>query len=264
MPEDGSPNRPALGRRGTAAQPIPFRAKGELVYETLRRAILCGQLQPGERVDQQRLASQLAVSRMPLRQALLRLANDGFLSVEPHRSAVVAPLSEQDMFEVYDMRIALESMLAAVAAERSSSETGDRLAGLIGDQERAVSEGDLPRFVEFDRAFHRALYEASNYGFACETVERLRDRSDRYIYFYASHGHGAEQSLAEHKLLVDAFCAADSGATRELTREHVERGRKTLAPLVRASSMGGSDPSPPAAPRQGSRDGHNPPRSQAE
>src|SRR5262245_23554654 len=93
-----------------------FQTKSQVVYETLRQWILRGRLAPGQTIDQEGLAATLRVSRMPLRQALLKLEADGLIAVRPHRSAVIVPLSPSEIEEIYATRTALEGMLAEVGA----------------------------------------------------------------------------------------------------------------------------------------------------
>jgi DNA-binding GntR family transcriptional regulator len=169
---------------------------------------------------------------MPLRQALLRLQVDGLIELQPHRSAIVTPLSASQIEEIYAMRTALEPMLAEVGATRCGADELAAMAELLELIRTAVAAGQMQNFVELDRRFHRELYRASRYPQACELMERLRDASDRYVYFYAMHGTGAHQSLKEHEQILDACRNKQVGRVRRLTEEHIKRGAAVLTKLV--------------------------------
>jgi DNA-binding GntR family transcriptional regulator len=217
-------------------QPLEFQTKSQVVYETLRRWILHGRLAPGQTIDQEGLATSLRVSRMPLRQALLKLEADGLISIRPHRSAVIVPLSPSVIEEIYATRTALEGMLAEVGARRSDPGCLARMAGLLRQMEAATAAGEMDAFVDLDRRFHAELYSVSGYERACEILDRLRDSSDRYVLFYAAYQHGAEQSLDEHRHLLDACRAGRALDVRHITERHILRGADTLRRLAMEQS----------------------------
>src|SRR5216683_3088851 len=103
------------GAEGSHPDAIPFRTKSELVYIGLRESILSGDLAPGEVLDLDALVERFQVSRMPVRQALLKLEADNLLNLRPHRRAVVAPVSEHAIEEIYAMRVVLEALLIHAA-----------------------------------------------------------------------------------------------------------------------------------------------------
>lgn len=217
---------------------VPFRTKSDLVYDRLRESILSGRLAPGETIDQEQVAAQLQVSRMPLRQALLKLEADDLIELRPHRSAVVTSLSAHAIEEIYAMRGALEPMLARVATPRLSEADCAELSALQQRMGEAVEAQDTRRFVDLDRAFHRRIYSASGYARAVEDTERLRDASDRYVAFYASYQSRARESLQEHEGILDACRTRDAQAAARLTEEHVGRGAVVLLGLVREGEKG--------------------------
>ena len=212
--------------------PAEFRTKTAVVYEQLRRWIVSGRLAPGQRLDQEWLAAELRVSRMPLRQALLRLEVDGLIENEPHRSAVVALLSRSELTDVYAARAALETMLAAAGSLRVAETDLVVMVEALATQREAVGAGDLARFVEADRVFHFTLYRASGYTRSVEMTGRLRDLADRYIWHYARYRSGAARSVSEHAAILAACQQRDSDGVRRLTEEHVNHGLAVLSELV--------------------------------
>jgi len=222
----------------TAALPdehaVDYRTKVDVAYEQLRRWILTGRLKPGDKLDQNWLASHMRVSRTPLRQALLRLASERLIAAEPHRSAVVASLSLVELEDLYQSRRALESMLAETGAAKLTESTVKEMRDLLAQQERAVAAADPDRFTELDREFHFALYRAAGFSRAYDIIEELRDSSDRYVRFYAVYKNGAAESLLDHRRIFELCIAGDPAAVRQEVEHHVLRGLDTL----RAVAMG--------------------------
>jgi DNA-binding GntR family transcriptional regulator len=215
--------------------PVPdrFRTKDQIVYEELRHWILTGQLAPGDPVDQERIAAALSVSRMPLRQALLRLEADGLITAWPHRTATVAPLSLAELQELYDLRLALEPMLAEAGSPRLEKDDLAEMARLLTRMEAANASGDLDQFVELDWRFHHRVYAASGYRWGLEVVTRLRDASDRYVYQFAAHDQGATHSCHEHRAILDACLTGPPETVRRLTNEHLLGRRVALIETVK-------------------------------
>ena len=211
---------------------IDYRTKVDVAYEQLRRWILTGRLKPGEKLDQTWLASHMKVSRTPLRQALLRLTSERLIAAEPHRTAVVAPLSLVEIEDLYQSRRALESMLAEAGASKLTPSTLKQMRDILALQERAVKESDPDRFTELDREFHFVLYRAAGYTRAYDIIQELRDSSERYVRFYAVYKDGAAESLVEHTKIVQRCAAGDVAGVRDEVEHHVLRGLEILRTIA--------------------------------
>ena len=211
---------------------LDYRTKVDVAYEQLRRWILTGRLKPGERLDQAWLASHMRVSRTPLRQAMLRLAAERLIDAEPHRSAVVAPLSLIEIEDLYQSRRALEAMLAEAGAARMTDATVRQMQAVLDEQEQAVRAGDPDRFTELDREFHFALYRAAGYARAYDLIQGLRDSSERYVRFYAVYRDGAADSLGEHRRILQLCVERDLAGVRHQVEHHVMRGLEILRTIA--------------------------------
>src|SRR3954453_13803128 len=122
---------------------VPFRTKRELVYIGQRKSSVSGELAPGETLDLDALADKFQVSRMPLRQALLKLQADNLLDLRPHRRPVVAPVSEKGIEEIYAMRVALEALLPRAAVMRLRDGDFSRLEALQEQMRLAIDANDI-------------------------------------------------------------------------------------------------------------------------
>jgi DNA-binding GntR family transcriptional regulator len=229
---------PAAGAQETGAA---FLTKSQGVYEELRRWILCGKLEPGQRLDQEWLAEALKVSRMPLRQALLRLEADGLVESQPHRGAIVSPLSLKTIEDVYASRIALEGMLAYAGALRGNEDLWNAMDDSIQLQKDAIARRDILRYVKIDRDFHMLLYAASGYERSNAIVSRLREISDRYVLYYARYRSGASKSLKDHHKILAECRSRNAKAVRKLIIAHTQRGLTALNRII------GDKESPPTA-----------------
>jgi DNA-binding GntR family transcriptional regulator len=218
-------------------EPVGFRTKGEWAYLQIHHRIQTGQLEPEERLDQDRLARELGVSRVPIRQALIRLEAEGLVTSRPHVGATVAALSLDDADDVYASRGALESMLAGVAVPKLKPGMIKRLQEILDAQRSALNVDDHERFMSLDRLFHGELYRQSGYRHALELVDRLRDLSVRYVGVFLHSKERALAALAEHARILDACSRGDSEAAAAATREHIHYGLEVMRGIGAPGSL---------------------------
>jgi len=200
------------------------RTKADYAYLQLRRWIQTGALEAEQRLEQEELAGRLGVSRVPLRQALVRLQADGLVVGRPHVGATVATLSLEHAEDVYAGRCALEPMLTQVAVPRLTDEVVRELREFCSEQERALDDGKRELFLSLDRRFHRRLYEISGYETSATLVERLRDLSDRYVAAFQGDAERSRRTLQEHREIVSVCAAREVAAAGRLVKEHIQHG----------------------------------------
>lgn len=208
--------------------------KCEWAITTLRNWISTGRLAPGQRVDQAWLANELNISRMPLRQALIQLTADGLLTSRgSHSSVIVTPLSTANLIDIYASRGALESMLGQAATEKINEDGINTLQRLVEEQENAADENNIEKYVHLDRQFHCVFYAYSEYDYSCNLVDRLRNLSDRYIYYYALDKHtNVHKSILEHYKMVRHIRQKQADVVGNLIQTHIEDGCQTLLKIV--------------------------------
>jgi DNA-binding GntR family transcriptional regulator len=182
--------------------------------------ILAGELPAGERLDQVRLAEQLDVSRHPIRQAIERLAERGFVQLSPHRSAVVTSHSVSDLVELYSLREKLEDM--ALRASWPSLIT-DGIADLTAIHARLASpdtEADIERYMHENRAFHLRFYRDCGNRHLLRTIATLFDLSERYQRTALNTEQRKFKSRAEHAAMMDAVQAKDLEQLSQQLKAH--------------------------------------------
>jgi GntR family transcriptional regulator, rspAB operon transcriptional repressor len=213
----------------------PVFSKSEYAYAELKRAIVCGELAAGSKLDLEVLASRLGISRMPIREALGRLHSQGLVSIHPQRATHVAELSWSDMVETYDARSALEGLLAERAAVNATPEDIAALEAEIERQAELVDAADLEGFLASDRAFHFRLFEIARAPRTIEILEGLRNVAERYIYLYLSDPALRADSVAAHREIVSLCAAHDPDALAAAVRAHVNGGKRRLVELLPAA-----------------------------
>jgi DNA-binding GntR family transcriptional regulator len=199
------------------------------VYKVLLNAISDGTLAPGARVTQEEIAEQLAVSRSPVLQALRLLKKDGFIQDAPGRGVQVAPLDTEWIAKIYEVRGALDSLAARLAAGRHA-----RIDQAILDNGRRIAEGDdVGAMVDADMAFHNAIYEASGNDLIAESAHLHWVHLRRVMGAVLQTSSQRSTVWAEHQAIADAIAAGDGGTAAALIDEHTTRAKTNLTARMR-------------------------------
>jgi DNA-binding GntR family transcriptional regulator len=201
------------------------------VYDSLKEAILDGRLAAGERLTQENVARWLGVSRSPVREALIRLSQEGHVRLEPRRGAVVTVATAVEMDAIYEVRELLEPAAGELAAARA---TEAQIAEAIRMQEAAEAAApsiDLVDLYRWNADFHRAVIAGCGNHLLVHTLVALWERQVSYRMFalYTETSGAVENMLREHRAIVDALAARRSGAVRQLLRDHLRAARLATA-----------------------------------
>ncbi len=206
---------------------------GDPVSQTvdiLKAEIVSGALTPGEPLRQEHLAKRFGLSRMPIREAITRLQLTGFVTVEPNKRACVAPVSQADFLEIYDTRIALETLALKTAIPHLTDSIIDQAAAV----QARIETADLQDFGPLNMAFHTTLYRPSARPRLLALIDNFGECADRYMFMVAA-GHALhEKSNREHHVLLDACRKRDTDAAVTCLKGHIEDARDTFAPLLRS------------------------------
>lgn len=212
------------------------RSPGSLVdaaYAEIRRRILDNLWPPGHQALEQALALELGMSRTPVREALIRLANEGLVEVVPRHGMRVLPVSASDMQEIYEILTSLEAMAAELVARRKPSPA--ELAPLEKascDMDKALEKDDLDAWAEADERYHRHLIELCGNRKLAGIVTNYWDRAHRARMFTLRLRPKPVSSTREHLAVVEAIRRGDAVAARELHRAHRERGSRELTDIL--------------------------------
>lgn len=215
---------------GTAARSpgmAPLDPRGatlsDRTLDALREAVRTGQLVPGRLYSVYRVADDLGVSRSPVREALLRLAETGMIRFERNRGFRVVTPDAEDLLEVFGLRLDLEVPAAARAAARCTPELARTLARALAAMAAAAADGDESGFLAHDQHLHRAVLEAAGNRRAMTAIEDLRDATRLVGASTTGRSRTLDDVLAEHPPIVDAICAGDPAAAGAAMRDHLGR-----------------------------------------
>jgi DNA-binding GntR family transcriptional regulator len=198
------------------------RALYEEVAELLRQRIFRRELEPGSWIDEVKLAQEYGISRTPLREALKVLAAEGLVTMKVRRGAYVTEVSEQDLAEVYHLLALLESDAAGVVATRATDAELDELQALHDQLERATRKRDT--FFQINERFHMRLLEVAGNRWRNQMVADLRKVMKLNRHNSLLKSGRIEESLAEHRAVMQALRARDASGAVERMREHFRNG----------------------------------------
>lgn len=204
------------------------RTLAEQAFEHLRSEILSGALEPGAELNEVGLATSLGTSRGPLREALGRLDAEGLVRITPRRGAVVTKLTPTEFIEAYQVREALESLAIQLAVPRLTD--GDRamLHELADAMTGHVRTGDVDAYFEANLRFHELIVHASGNQRLARMHARLIGEMNRLMRKSHELRGGMEQSVVEHKAILDAVDAGDAAQAVRLLQEHIEVPQRAL------------------------------------
>ena len=210
---------------------LPLR---DVVFNTLRQAILKGELKPGERLMEIALAEKLGVSRTPIREAMRKLELEGLVVMIPRRGAQVANITEKDLNDVLEVRIALENMAIEKACKRMTEEQMRQMRHAEKEFERVLAEGNLVRIAEADVDFHEVIYQAADNARLYQVLSNLREQMYRYRVEYLKEEDTRNQLVQEHEELSKAIRERDVQKAQELSLRHLENQRQAIIRSIRA------------------------------
>ena len=201
---------------------LSTKALYEEVAELLRQRIFSRALEPGSWIDELRIAEELGISRTPLREALKVLAAEGLVTMKVRRGAYVTEVSEQDLRDVYQLLALLESDAAGVVAREAADTERQELVQLHAQLEAAV--GDTDRFFALNERFHMRILELANNRWRHQMVADLRKVMKLNRHHSLFKRGRLQESLAEHRAIVDAISQRDAALASTRMSEHFAKG----------------------------------------
>lgn len=215
----------------------PMLTKSDYAYGEVRERIMSGRLAQGATVNLEALAAELDVSTTPVREAMRRLASEGFVVLDAHRDAHVAPLTEAEARNLFEVRQQLDPLAIRLAAERRNDADRDAIQEAAAYLE-PLDAGSGLAALDAHRAFHVALYRASHNDLLISLLDGLWDKADRYrraaLESREDSADDRARVQAEHQAMMAAVLEGDAGAAEEHMRRHVANslGRRAIDVLA--------------------------------
>ena len=197
---------------------LPLR---DVVFQTLRQAILREDLAPGERLMEIPLANKLGVSRTPLREAIRMLEQEGLVMMIPRRGAQVAGISEKSLRDVLEVRRSLEKLAIELACERMTEEDLRRLEEAEEEFGKAVRGGDALRIAESDESFHDVIYSGTGNTKLVQMLNNLREQMYRYRLEHIKDEKSRLSLMEEHVRMMEALRNRDVDLAKKAAGEHI-------------------------------------------
>lgn len=197
------------------------------VVDTLRDDIITMGLKPGDVISESDIAGRYGVSRQPVREAFIRLAQQGLLLIRPKRATVVKKISPTGVRQSRFIRESIEVEIIRRVAGQPSDDAADVLNTLIADQEAASAANDSRRFHTLDELFHRTLARLAGVEYAWQLIDDHKMQLDRVRYLTLGVS-STQRAIAEHKQIVEAVAKADPAAAETAMRAHLARAELLL------------------------------------
>ncbi len=208
---------------------LPLR---DVVFQTLREAILKGELKPGERLMELQLASKLGVSRTPIREAIRMLEQEGLAITIPRKGAEVAKMTEKNMEDVLQIREALDDLAVQTACDKMTEQQLMELTLAKKNFENAIQAGDLKKIAESDVQFHDVIYEATDNPKLVAMLNNLREQIYRYRVEYLKEKENYPMLIKEHEAILNALKQKDRKGAVEYMRCHIRNQAEAVKAII--------------------------------
>lgn len=209
-----------------------FSTRADAVADQLRRAILAGELPAGTRLRQADLAQRFGVSTTPVREAFVALLREGYLTGDAHKGVTVREPNVDEMDELYEIRLALEPLAAARAAERITDDELAELDAILAEMRRLVADEDPDvdaRHADLNAAFHARINEVAGRPRLAELIGSLRSQSDIYVRMFPVRFVELGTSDEQHGEIVEALRARSPRRAERAMRDHLRFNARHIA-----------------------------------
>ncbi len=204
---------------------LPLR---DVVFNTLRRAILTGELKPGERLMEIHLANKLGVSRTPIREAIRKLELEGLVIMIPRRGAEVAQITEKSLKDVLEVRRALDALCVELACDRISEEEKAQLRQACDTFERATRTKNVTAIAEADVALHDIIVQATGNQRLIQLINNLSEQMYRYRFEYIKDESRHDNLVEEHRMIYESIMENDKERAAQAAKLHIDNQEKSI------------------------------------
>ncbi|NLE26481.1 MAG: GntR family transcriptional regulator, partial [Clostridiaceae bacterium] len=204
----------------------------DVIFETLRKAIVSGDIKPGERLMEVSLADQMGVSRTPVREAIRRLEAEGLVTMTPRKGTHVSELSVKDIMDVLEVRTVLDKLATDLAAKRMQPAQLKSLESVHKQYISCVERENMEGAVKKDVEFHDLIYAASGNPRLVAVAGSLREHIYRFRVIYMSGSLIAENVLNEHEEILTALKEAQNNIASNLAEKHIRNQMETIIKTV--------------------------------
>lgn len=208
---------------------LPLR---DVVFRTLRKSILTGELKPGERLMEIHLANKLGVSRTPIREAIRMLELEGLVIMIPRRGAQVAQITEKNLRDVLEVRRAMDALAVELACERITPEEVDRLKAACEHFATVTKSRDANKIARADVSYHDIILQASRNDRLMQLISNFSQQMYRYRLEYIKEEGSCEGLVEEHRMIYEAIREKDKLKGAALMKAHIDNQEKAVIRMI--------------------------------
>ena len=216
-----------------------YKPLREVIFNTLREAIIVGELKPGERLMEVQLAEKMGVSRTPVREAIRKLELEGLVNMLPRKGAHVANLSVKDIMDVLEVRASLDGLASALAASRITEEELKELKHVQTQFANYVEKDNLQGSIKKDVEFHDIIYRASRNDKLMQITSNLREQVQRFRVIYLKDYVSPREIIKEHAEIIEAISGKNTDIARMVAQKHIKNQEETIIKAIRRNDANG-------------------------
>ncbi|MGE5630136.1 MAG: GntR family transcriptional regulator [Caulobacteraceae bacterium] len=200
----------------------------DIVYEYLRKAVMEGELRPGERIIEKEYAEKLKISRTPIREALRKLETEGFVEYIPRKGVVVKGFTSKDIIEIYAIRKSLEGLAMKYVVENINEQEIEKLKSLVKHMKEADSAGNIEDVFVTCQEFNEVILNASRMPRLRDLINTLHEYLERFRRITMAKASRRADAIKEHSQILDAILDKDAKRAEKLVWEHLEASQKVF------------------------------------
>lgn len=215
-----------------------YKPLREVIFDTLREAIIVGELKPGERLMEVQLAEKMGVSRTPVREAIRKLELEGLVTMIPRRGVQVADLSVKDIMDVLEVRASLDGLATALSAERITEDELKELKHVYNQFVNYVEKENLQGSIKKDVEFHEIIYRSSRNDKLIQIASNLREQVHRFRVIYLKDYRSHKDLVKEHAEILNAIEIKNPDLAQSLAKAHIKNQELTIISSIKKHNLG--------------------------
>jgi DNA-binding GntR family transcriptional regulator len=205
-----------------------YKPLREVIFNTLREAIIIGELKPGERLMEVQLAEKMGVSRTPVREAIRKLELEGLVDMVARRGAQVADLSVKDIMDVLEVRASLDGLATSLSSTRITQDELKELMHINTQFTNYVEKENLQGIIKKDVEFHDIIYRSSRNEKLIQIASNLREQVQRFRVIYLKDFSSTKDIIKEHNEILEAIQNKDSNNAQSLAQKHIKKQEESI------------------------------------
>lgn len=214
-----------------------YKPLRDVIFDTLRQAIIVGELKPGERLMEVQLAQKMGVSRTPVREAIRKLELEGLVEMLPRKGAHVADLSVKDIMDVLEVRATMDGLASSLSAVRIKDDEIKVLRHLLDQFISYVEKENLQGSIKKDVEFHDVIYHSSRNDKLIQISNNLREQVQRFRVIYLKDYSSSKELIKEHEAILDAIVRRDPEAAMKAAQIHIKNQEEAIIRSVKKNSV---------------------------